>query len=172
MWKRFILFVLGNEEKPINTPTEYNIKLKCQRNSLHTKYLVGISAGICIWFIATGHAKDDSFIAQLSFASTVTSIILSVIAIILSISESGKAEIMEGRLEETVQKLENASEMVKNISESTEKTLNELNSSLRELDKKIEKIPDAVFDRMYSAPMVEEFETFNSMEGVNSSENI
>ena len=69
---------------------EFEIKLKCAKAKLHSRYIVCISIGILVWLVATGEANTKEFSSWISFASTVASIILSVIAIIMSITEKEK----------------------------------------------------------------------------------
>lgn len=91
------------EEEKFNV---YKVKREIDRVKLHAKYISCISVGIVIWLIATGNAENPEFSGWISFASTVTSIILSVIAIILSITGESKTEAIKNDLSETARKID------------------------------------------------------------------
>ena len=97
--------VQTDEKCPCNDYKEYELKLKCMRTKLHSKYIAFISIAIVIWIVATGEANTEQFSEWISFASTITSIILSVIAIILSITGEGKTDVVRDKIEEAVKKI-------------------------------------------------------------------
>ena len=74
-----------NKECPCKDQNEYELKLRCMKAKIHSIYIASIAAGIVIWALATGQANSEEFSSWISFASTITSIILSVIAIFMSI---------------------------------------------------------------------------------------
>lgn len=69
---------------------KYELKLKYAKLKLHCVYFIAIAIGIIVWMLATGKANTEEFSSWISFASTIASIILSVIAIILSIRNMQK----------------------------------------------------------------------------------
>lgn len=87
--------------------------------------------------VATGTANNSEFSDWLSFASTLTSIILSVIAIFMSISGESKTEGIRNQMEETAYRLDNAVDDVSNANE-------EIKSSIIELQKKIDSMSEKV----------------------------
>lgn len=95
-----IPFIEFDDECPCHNFEEYEIKIKCIKTKLHARYLAAIAIGICIWQFA-GTTDSDAFIAQFSFASTIASIILSVLAIIMSITGEGKTEHIKDQLHES-----------------------------------------------------------------------
>lgn len=89
---------------PCENYNEYEIKLKCAKTKLHSRYIAFIAIGIVIWLLATGEANSSEFAEWISFSSTIASIILSVIAIIMSITGENKTEAMRNQMEETAKK--------------------------------------------------------------------
>ncbi len=136
------------EECTCEDYTEYEIKLKCVKAKLHSRYIACISIGILVWIVATGEANTKEFSSWISFASTVASIILSVIAIIMSITGEGKTDAMREQMEETACKLDN---VANNMSEETAKTnreisqlINQLGDQIKILQEKVDKVPEQV----------------------------
>lgn len=137
------------KRETISNLNEYQLKLSCEKNKLHTRYLACIAAGICIWLIATGNAQDETFSDQLSFASTVTSIVLSVIAIIMSIFGNEKTTINQNRLEETSRRLEETSETIQEISKKTDISLHELKDAVNKISIKVDEMPNKIAENMF-----------------------
>lgn len=116
---------------------EFQLKIDNLRLKIHAKYIAFISLGIVVWMVATGTANNSEFSDWLSFASTLTSIILSVIAIFMSISGESKTEGIRNQMEETAYRLDNAVDDVSNANE-------EIKSSIIELQKKIDSMSEKV----------------------------
>ena len=141
---------------------EYEIKLNCVKTKLHSRYIATIAAGIVIWFLATGEANTAEFSAWISFASTIASIILSVIAIILSITGEGKTDVMREKIEEAVKKLENTAQ---NIEDANQKSINNIAGLKKEMDDlklALEKIPYQTVEQMKTEYKVNSFEESDS----------
>lgn len=125
----------------IENDSKYNIMLKYEKIKLHIRYISCICISIAMWVIVSGTANNPDFISQFSFASTVTSIVLSVVAIILSITGEGKTEAIRNQMTETTNELHNTVVEVRKINEDTEESLGELKKGLSELQSKIDKLP-------------------------------
>lgn len=125
---------------PCKDYNEYEIKLKCMKTTLHRNYIVSISVGILVWVLATGQANSDEFSSWISFASTITSIILSVIAIFMSISGENKTDAMRNQMEETANKLERATESINQANNKNLQNIDELKKGIAELQDKIESL--------------------------------
>lgn len=119
---------------------EYELKLKCVKTKLHCRYIVCISIGVVIWLLATGEANSEEFSSWISFSSTIASIILSVIAIIMSITGEGKTDEMRNQMQETIGKLEKTAESIDHANDQNIKNINELKSSIELLKQKIESL--------------------------------
>ena len=66
--------------------SETTNEIQNEKNKLHIKYLIAIASFISLGSIVLSLCEKDIFVAQVSFASTITSIVLSVIAIWMRIS--------------------------------------------------------------------------------------
>ena len=122
---------------PYENCTEFELKLKCIKTTLHSRYICGIAIGIVIWTLATGKANSPEFSNWISFASTVASIILSVVAIIMSITGEAKTEAMRNQMEDATRKLDKA---VENIISANAN----INCSISDLQKKIDSMSEKV----------------------------
>ena len=99
-----------------------------------------IAVAIVTWLIATGTATDKEFTNWVSFAGTITSIILSVLAIIMSITGEEKSEAVRNRLEMTSKKIDAAVETIEKINDGTEENMSSIERTLDLLNQKIENI--------------------------------
>lgn len=125
---------------PCKDQSEYELKVKCMKTKLHSRYIACISAGIVIWVLATGKANSPDFANWISFASTITSIILSVIAIIMSITGESKTDAMREQMEETTKKLEATANAIENANKVNKENIKELKENLVLLQAKIESL--------------------------------
>lgn len=116
---------------------KFQIKRELERIKIHRNYVCCICVGIVVWLIATGTYADKEFTGLVSFASTITSIILSVIAIIMSITGESKTEMIKDQIEEATFRLDKA---VDDISTANK----EMKESLIDLQNKIDSIGDKV----------------------------
>lgn len=130
------------DEKSSKSDNYLDEKIKYEKQKIHCRYISCICIAISIWLITTSTYKQSGFIEQISFASTITSIILSVIAIILSITGEGKTEGIRNQMMETTQELRNTVKTVQGINKGVESSLEELKKGLNELQEKIDTIPD------------------------------
>lgn len=126
------------DEKSSKSDNYLDEKIKYEKQKIHCRYISCICIAISIWLIITSTYKQSGFIEQISFASTITSIILSVIAIILSITGEG----IRNQMMETTQELRNTVKTVQGINKGVESSLEELKKGLNELQEKIDNIPD------------------------------
>lgn len=108
-----------------------NIKLK-----LHLKYIVVICCIIISGTIVAATVSNSEFVGQVSLASTITSIILSVLAIIVTL-------IGEMKSDNAKDKILTVSDNLTGITESIEKSTKKL-KSISEINIKINKLDDII----------------------------
>lgn len=120
--------------------TEFEIRLKCAKAKLHSRYIACISIGALVWLVATGAANTKEFSSWVSFASTVASIILSVIAIIMSITGENKTDAMRNQMEETAKKLEVTANAIEEANKDNQENIKELKENIVLLQNKIESL--------------------------------
>lgn len=144
-----MLKIIKREDDDKKKLHESEMRLKYEKNKIHSRYIACICIGICIWIIITNTAQQVDFVAQLSMASTVTSIILSVIAIIMSISGEVTTEGIRNQMLETIQELHTTANIVKDINSEVKDNILELKKSIDELQGKIDVLPDATADTIY-----------------------
>ena len=122
---------------------EFEILRELDKRKLHSRYLCGILIAIVIWLIATGAADDELFSAWFSFASTLSSIILSVLAIILSITGEEKTEHIREQLSDTAKRIKESQDATAKINASIEQNIEKLNLEIMKLSEEIENVPKA-----------------------------
>lgn len=130
-------------------------KLELERNRMKSIFLFVISLiFLALAFIITT-VGDDDFAKQVSYASTVSSIILSVIAILMSISGEKKTESMRGQLVDSVSRLEKTTRNVEEINkvhnreivESIEK-IQQIQNGLLPIEESIKAMNDCVAETL------------------------
>lgn len=130
------------EDREKESFDEYKIKRENDRIKLHARYLVCIFGGVVIWLITTGTSTDEKFPEWISFASTITSIILSVIAIIMSITGESKTDAMRNQMEETSAKLERTAKAIEKANQENKENIEDLKNNINILQHKIEQMPE------------------------------
>lgn len=136
------------KECPCSKDDEYKIKIKCVKTKLHSTYLLIIASIICIWLFSLLTYDHKGFVEQMSFASTITSIILSVLAIIMSITGEGKTEHIKDQLEAAAKEIKQSQEAVNRINGTIEDSLQKVNDGLDEINKRIDSLPDATAQKV------------------------
>lgn len=129
---------------------EYNERLKVEKQKLHVKYIAGICITIATVVLAYRTSDVQTFVDQLSFSSTIASIILSVLAIIMSISGEGKTEGIRSQMTETTLELRKTVKTVQTINDGVITNLKQLQDGMNELQMKIEMIPDNTAEKVYA----------------------
>lgn len=146
------MFGLKNCKKCQNdipkTFEEFALKRENDRIKLHIRYICFIAIGIVVWLIATGTANNRQFSSWVSFAGTITSIILSVLAIIMSITGEGKTEHIKEQLEIAAREIKNSQDTVNSLNDSLKNNLINLNHEIEKLHSEIEKMPDYVAQKV------------------------
>lgn len=129
------------------TIDEYFLKRENDRIKLHIRYICFIVGGILVWLIATGTSSDEKFPEWVSFASTITSIILSVLAIIMSITGEGKTEHIKEQLEATARDIKKSQKIVNQINGTIKESLDKVNDGMDLINKKIDSLPDVTAEK-------------------------
>lgn len=105
-----------------------------------TMILLAISIALMILALTVKTANDGAFVGQVSFASTVTSIVLSVIAIWMSITgERSTSEIKE-KVRDSVDKLTETTNQSTTLTDDLKETLDNQNTKYDEIMVKMENI--------------------------------
>ncbi len=123
---------------------EYTLMLRMAKMKLHTIYIAIICVVVCVTLIVASTAENAEFVSKLSFSGTITSIILSVIAIILSITGESKTTLLRAQMEDTALKLENTADKIDKIGTATTTNMKILESSLKKLEDKIQALPENI----------------------------
>ena len=127
-----------NNNCPCKDYMEYEMRLKCVKTTLHSRYIACIAIGIVIWTLATGKANTSEFSSWISFASTIASIILSVVAIIMSITGEAKTDAIRNQMEEATHRLDKAVENITAANKSIDKSINDLQRKIEIMSEKVD----------------------------------
>lgn len=123
--------------------TDKQCDIKYEKLKLHIKYISGISIAICALVITISTFYTKEFVEQVSFAGTISSIILSVIAIIMTIAGETKADNAKDRLINTTFTLQTvANGMKENADKVTE--IGKILDEIKVIQCKLEEVNDGV----------------------------
>ena len=137
-----------SKECPCSNYDEYEIKIKCIKAKLHGTYLLIIASIICVWLFSLLTYDHENFVGQMSFASTIASIILSVLAIIMSITGEGKTEHIKDQLEASAKEIKKSQETVNDINKTIKSNLQKVSEGMDSINKKIDSLPDATAQKV------------------------
>lgn len=110
------------------------LKRKQSMIMIHLFYIIGIATFIIIVFLTIYLDNAEIFGQQVSFASTLTSIILSVIAIFMSIMSEGKADSLKRDFEKANDHLSKSTKVLNETTEKLSTTLNTINKFENQLN--------------------------------------
>lgn len=108
---------------------------------LHLKYILSISFACICLVIVLSFCEDSTFKNCVSVSSTVTSIILSVIAIILSVTGERTTNEIRNKVSDSVIKLEDCTDKSSELTLELSTTLQQLNALYEGVNDNIIKIP-------------------------------
>lgn len=132
------------EREFIMKKNEHITKLKEENHKLHTRYIITISIIICIGSIIMATYNNEAFVSQVSFAGTISSIILSVLAIWMSISGERTTNDIRIKIAESTERLSGTTKEVKSLNKKYESTMNEQLTELKNVQEQLTKIIHSV----------------------------
>ena len=124
-----------NEENPRNNYIE--LEKKHSLLKLHMIYVLCIACFLCVVFLTYKLSDADRFGEMLSFAGTISSIILSIVAIFMSINGEGKSD-------EIRREMSNSSNKLAETADGLENHLDNVLIQIKELEKRLNKKLDGV----------------------------
>lgn len=120
--------------------------LQHEKLKLHFIYVIIICFIICIGTIVIATYNQDAFVSQISFAGTITSIVLSVIAIWLSISGDRTTNDIRIKIAESTERLSSTTQNVETLNQKYEKTMDSQLDELRNVQKQLNELLNSVGD--------------------------
>ena len=112
-------------------------KIKCEKLKLHIRYIIFMCAACVTLVVILSFCEDTMFKNCVSVASTVTSIILSVIAIILSVTGERTTNEIRNKVSDSVGQLEACTTKSSGLAEELTATLQQLNQLYSNINEKI-----------------------------------
>lgn len=121
-----------------NNQNEKNVKH--DNLKLHFIYVVVICFIICIGTIIIAAYNQEAFVSQVSFAGTITSIVLSVIAIWMSISGERTTNDIRIKITESTERLSDTTKNVETLNKNYEKTMDTQLNELKNVQEQLTKV--------------------------------
>ena len=112
-------------------------KMKCEKMKLHTTYICIIAMVFVMSVVILRFCNDSIFKNCISVSSTVTSIILSVIAIILSVTGERTTNEIRNKVGDSVEQLEECTNKSSALAEELTETMQQLNELYKNMNEKI-----------------------------------
>ena len=116
------------------------INLKHEKLKLHYRYIIVICFIICIGTIIIAAHSQEAFVSQVSFAGTITSIVLSVIAIWMSISGERTTNDIRIKITESTERLSDTTKNVETLNKNYEKTMDTQLNELKNVQEQLAKV--------------------------------
>lgn len=119
-------------------------KEKYEKGKLHTRYLFIIAGILAIIGISIALGENSEALGQISMASTVSSIILSSIAIFMSISGENRLNYTQNTLMDTSDRLSNITDNIEHANDLLDGAIDQKLSKLDEISDRLERIGQSV----------------------------
>ena len=123
---------------------KHDIKVTYEKGKLHIRYLLIIAVILAVIGISIALGGNSDALGQISMASTVSSIILSSIAIFMSISGENKLNHAQNTLLETSDRLSNITANIEQANSLLDGSIGQKLSKLDEISDRLERIGQSV----------------------------
>ena len=118
--------------------------IKHEKIKLHMKYIIAISAIISLESVVLSLYCQDAFVAQVSFAATITSIVLSVIAIWMSVSSERSTSVIRVKIAESTERLSGTTKEIETFNNNYQETMDTQLAELKNIQVQLAKIIHSV----------------------------
>ena len=118
--------------------------IKHEKRKLHMNYIIAISAIISLGSVVLALYNQDAFVAQVSFAATITSIVLSVIAIWMSISGERSTDDIKVKIAESTERLSGTTKEIETFNNNYKETMDSQLAELKNVQEQLTKVIHSV----------------------------
>lgn len=117
-----------------------------EKRKLHMKYIIALAAIFCFGSIVLALYNQEAFVGQVSFGCTITSIVLSVIAIWMSISGERSTNDIRIKISESTERLARTTQEIETLNNSYKENMNTQLTELKDVQEQLSKILYTVDD--------------------------
>lgn len=118
--------------------------IKHEKRKLHLNYIIAISAIISLGSVVLALYNQDAFVAQVSFAATITSIVLSVIAIWMSISGERTTSDIRVKIAESTERLSGTTKEIETFNSNYKEAMDTQLAELKNVQEQLTQIIHSV----------------------------
>lgn len=129
-----------------NNQNELEKILKHEKLKLHYKYLIVIAIILLFGSIVLATSTQNEFVAQVSFGSTMSSIILSIIAIWMSISGERTTNDIRIKITESTERLSETTKNVETLNKNYKNTMDTQINELKNVQEQLNELLNSVGD--------------------------
>ena len=124
--------------------TENICVLKHEKLKLHMKYIIAIAVILSLGSIVLAAYDQEAFAGQVAFGATLTSIVLSVIAIWMSISGERATNDIRIKIGESTERLSKTTKEIEILNGNYEKTIENQISELKNVQEQLTQITNSI----------------------------
>lgn len=115
-----------------------------EKLKLHIKYIIAISLILFFGSIVLATSNQNEFVSQVSFAGTITSIILSVIAIWMSISGERTTNDIRMKIAESTERLSGTTKEIEILNNNHKKTMGKQLDELKNVQEQLTQVIQSI----------------------------
>lgn len=124
--------------------TEKVSTLHHEKLKLHIKYIIAIAAILSLGSVVLASYDQEAFAGQVAFGATITSIVLSVIAIWMSISGERTTNDIRIKIAESTERLSKTTKEIETLNSNYEKTMDSQINELKNVQEQLTQITNSV----------------------------
>lgn len=118
--------------------------LKHEKLKLHMKYIIAIAIILSLGSVMLAAYDQEAFTGQVAFGATLTSIVLSVIAIWMSISGERATNDIRIKIAESTERLSKTTKKIETLNDNYEKTIENQISELKNVQEQLTQITNSI----------------------------
>lgn len=118
--------------------------LKHEKLKLHIKYIIAIAAVLSLGSLVLAAYDQEAFAGQVAFGATITSIVLSVLAIWMSISSERTTNDIRFKIAESTERLSKTTKEIETLNSNYEKTMDNQINELKNVQEQLTYITNSI----------------------------
>ncbi|MFB2800660.1 hypothetical protein [Shewanella seohaensis] len=139
--------VSNDAEKSFNWPKLFH-ELLIEKSGVHFFYVLVILLGLIVYLFTSHFAENSQVVAYISFAATISSLILAVFAIFYAVHSNGEISKFSSELRSTSSILEDSSNQIGKTSNELSDITGEINQAIQSLSSKIDDVPRTITEKL------------------------
>lgn len=140
----YYVTIQQTKEDKVMENTEKVSALHHEKLKLHIKYIIAIAAILSLGSVVLASYDQEAFAGQVAFGATITSIVLSVIAIWMSISGERTTNDIRIKIAESTERLSKTTTEIETLNSNYEKTMDSQINELKHVQEQLTYITNSI----------------------------